>query len=339
MPAHPFRESADALLREVSRSFYLSVRMLPRALRAPIGLAYLLARATDTVADTASAPVERRIELLSSLGEAIASGQGSNALFADLETFAASQSHAGERRLMLRVRECLSALDATAEADAHDIRAVLSHIVHGQSLDLERPIVPDAAALREYAYLVAGSVGEFWTDLCERHLADFANRPAWQMRAFGRSFGCALQLVNIVRDAGEDLRNGRCYFPASELAAAGFEAAHFEVAAAVLADTPRFMPVWWHWQDEAAEGLADGLTYAQAVNSRRVRAAVALPAILGQRTLSRVRAAGPSALNVKVKVPRSEVRALLFRMLIGLAGRSTVRSQGSQGSQWDNRGR
>ena len=39
------------LLRGVSRSFYLSLRILPAALREPIGLAYLLARAADTVAD------------------------------------------------------------------------------------------------------------------------------------------------------------------------------------------------------------------------------------------------------------------------------------------------
>src|SRR5437879_13909076 len=40
------------LLRQVSRSFYLSLAVLPSALREPIGLAYLLARAADTIADT-----------------------------------------------------------------------------------------------------------------------------------------------------------------------------------------------------------------------------------------------------------------------------------------------
>jgi len=48
------------LLRQVSRSFYLSLAVLPRSLREPIGLAYLLARAADTVADTRLiAPAER----------------------------------------------------------------------------------------------------------------------------------------------------------------------------------------------------------------------------------------------------------------------------------------
>ena len=42
----------SALLKSVSRSFYLSLAVLPAAVRPAIGLAYLLARAADTVADT-----------------------------------------------------------------------------------------------------------------------------------------------------------------------------------------------------------------------------------------------------------------------------------------------
>ncbi len=39
------------LLKRTSRSFYLTLRVLPAAVRPQIGLAYLLARTTDTVAD------------------------------------------------------------------------------------------------------------------------------------------------------------------------------------------------------------------------------------------------------------------------------------------------
>ena len=40
-----------SVLKGVSRSFYLTMRVLPKNLREPIGLAYLLARAADTIAD------------------------------------------------------------------------------------------------------------------------------------------------------------------------------------------------------------------------------------------------------------------------------------------------
>ena len=44
----------DTVLKRVSRSFYLSLRILPRSLRTPIGLAYLFARAADTIAKHAA---------------------------------------------------------------------------------------------------------------------------------------------------------------------------------------------------------------------------------------------------------------------------------------------
>jgi len=53
-----------SLLKNVSRSFYLTLRVLPLGLREPIGLAYLLARAADTIADTSLIPPARRLELL-----------------------------------------------------------------------------------------------------------------------------------------------------------------------------------------------------------------------------------------------------------------------------------
>ena len=52
-------KSLNRLLKEVSRSFYLTLRALPGAIRPQIGLAYLLARATDTIADTEIIPVWR----------------------------------------------------------------------------------------------------------------------------------------------------------------------------------------------------------------------------------------------------------------------------------------
>src|SRR5207248_5120127 len=60
------------LLKPVSRSFYISIRLLPRALREPVALAYLLARTSDTIADSSAIEVEKRIELLDRFARAIA---------------------------------------------------------------------------------------------------------------------------------------------------------------------------------------------------------------------------------------------------------------------------
>src|SRR5260370_41808091 len=60
-----------AILRSVSRSFYLSIRFLPVRLRQPVALAYLLARTTDTVADTARISGTFRRKTLQTLSKAI----------------------------------------------------------------------------------------------------------------------------------------------------------------------------------------------------------------------------------------------------------------------------
>jgi farnesyl-diphosphate farnesyltransferase len=315
-----------ALLRGVSRSFYLSIRLLPAPLRHPIAIGYLLARASDTLADTAELPAQERQEKLETLVCAIEAGPSSVDLGGLAQSFAALQRDAAERELILALPQCLEWLSALPPADQGDVRTVLRHITGGQALDIARFETPgamrslgSAAALDDYTYRVAGCVGEFWTELCFRHIPDFAQLPKAEMRELGRGFGMALQLVNILRDAGADLRAGRCYFPADELAAAG-------ISPLDIADAPdRFEPVWQHWCARADGGLDMGMRYAQAVNERRVRAASALPALFGARTLALLKDAGPQRLQHGVKMPRAEVRAALFRLALTFAARGPLR--------------
>ena len=49
------------LLKGVSRSFYLTLRVLPKGIREPVGLAYLLARAADTISDSRFLPPDDRL--------------------------------------------------------------------------------------------------------------------------------------------------------------------------------------------------------------------------------------------------------------------------------------
>ncbi|HEY4638377.1 MAG TPA: squalene/phytoene synthase family protein, partial [Candidatus Udaeobacter sp.] len=158
------------ILRSVSRSFYLSIRFLPAQLREPIALAYLLARATDTVADTAQISRSVRIETLKLLSSGI-QGTASRAVVVELTaSFVSLQENANERRLLQSLPDCLASLETLQDADRKDIRVVLEKITRGQMLDLQRFDNPqeiralkNAADLNEYTYLVAGCVGEFWT--------------------------------------------------------------------------------------------------------------------------------------------------------------------------------
>jgi farnesyl-diphosphate farnesyltransferase len=128
-----------------------------------------------------------------------------------------------------------------------------------------------------------------------------------------------LQLVNVLRDLGSDLAAGRCYLPADELRTLGLDPAE------ILARPDSVKPVWDLWLARAQHELDEGMRYVHAVNHRRVRAASAMPALLGARTLALLRMAGPGvAITRRVKVPRSEVRSMMAAMAFTLAGRSSL---------------
>src|SRR5438874_4102265 len=337
-PGRRSRQLRTTILRSVSRSFYLSIRFLPALLREPIALAYLLARTTDTVADTTQIGGTVRIETLKILSDGIQGKAPREAIINQVAAFVPLQENAAERTLLDSLPDCLEWLERTGGADRDDVRVVLEKITRGQMLDLHRFDPPavrrdgfavankatqvralqTAADLDEYTYLVAGCVGEFWTRLCFRHLRDFASSIQDEMLALGRRYGMGLQLINVLRDAGADLRAGRCYFPEAELGAVDLNAAQ------ILSEPDRFQSIYQRWMEKAWEGLDCGIRYAHAIRNRRVRAATVLPALIGARTLTLLHGAGLSPLHQTIKISRPEVRAMIVSLAIRLASAKQI---------------
>jgi farnesyl-diphosphate farnesyltransferase len=319
------RRLRNSILRSVSRSFYLSVRLLPARLRQPVALGYLLARATDTVADTSKISPVVRAERLATLSDAIQGKIPSDEVVDLAASFAPRQDNAAERALIQSLPRCIEWLENIDPVDRNEIRTVMEKITHGQALDLQRfgnpaeiGSLPRAEDLDEYTYLVAGSVGEFWTRLCFRHVRRFTTLSEIEMAGLGKRYGMGLQLINILRDAGSDLRAGRCYFPEEELTAVRMSAAE------ILREPDRFRPIYRKWLEKADEELKSGMQYARAIQNRRVRAATALPALIGARTLALLRSAGGTALRRQIKVPRKEVRSMMRSLAITFASRNTI---------------
>src|SRR5204863_9978606 len=126
------------LLRSVSRSFYLSLRLLSKALRDPLSLAYLLARATDTIADSTQPSVALRMEALRELAAAIQGTASKESVDELRKSFARQQSDEAERKLIEQIPALLNWLADLPDADREEVRNVLVTINRGQSLDLER---------------------------------------------------------------------------------------------------------------------------------------------------------------------------------------------------------
>ena len=319
--------SLNNLLQEVSRSFYLTLRVLPGAVRAPIGLAYLLARATDTIADTELVPVAQRLAALRALRERIL---GRSRLPLDFSELARHQgAGAGppgspsERTLLERIEEILGALEECSPPDQKLLRDVLDTITSGQELDLERfdgatvariVALAGEAELADYTYRVAGCVGEFWTRICRAHLFPRAPLDEAALLADGIRFGQGLQLVNILRDLPADLRAGRCYVPAAALQAHGLCPADLLDPA----NARRFRPLYLALLAQADAHLAAGWAYTNALprGCVRVRLACAWPILIGVKTLARLRVENVLEASRRVKVTRAEVRQLMLRSVL-----------------------
>jgi farnesyl-diphosphate farnesyltransferase len=350
-PSNGLSPEHRRILQGVSRSFDLSIRLLPQAVQAPVAIGYLLARATDTVADTTALPRNARHHLLGMLTQFIESKDANPTAEAQLgrqtRAFAAQQSNPHEKALMQALPQCLPLLRALSEADQASVRQVLRLITQGQDLDMARfgtslQALQTEDELDQYTYLVAGCVGEFWTELCERHLPGYAHLPQAEMLRIGREYGMGLQRLNIVRDAGDDLAAGRCYWPEQTLAQAGLTPAMLAQAAqaarsahnvdgsggahALLALTP----LYEQWLNHTQTQLACGLRYAMAVKPLRLRLASALPALLGARTIALLRRAGPAGLTQHIKMPRREVRLLIWRIALGWGSPAVLERQFQQ---------
>jgi farnesyl-diphosphate farnesyltransferase len=307
------------LLQATSRSFYLTLRVLPAPVRPQIGLAYLLARTTDTIADTELVPPAQRLDALQKLRERILGRSSAPLNFGDL---ARRQNLSAEKLLLEKAEDSLALLQTLSPADLKLVRDVLATITGGQELDLRRfagasaesiVSLETAAELDDYTYRVAGCVGEFWTKICRAHLFPRANLDDARFIVDGIRFGKGLQLVNILRDLPADLKGGRCYLPREKLEPA-------RLLPEVLlspANGKKFLPLFHDYLDQAESHLAAGWRYTNTLpfGQFRVRLACAWPILLGVKTIEKLRSAGVIELQQRVKVPRGEVRKIIFRSM------------------------
>ncbi|MGH7953122.1 MAG: phytoene/squalene synthase family protein [Limisphaerales bacterium] len=323
------------LLRATARTFYLALRVLPACVRPQIGLAYLLARTTDTIADTEIVPLGQRLDTLQKLRERIL---GQNSAPLNFGEFAKQQGSPAEKLLLEKIEDSLSALQKFSPDDQKLIRAVLDTITSGQELDLKRfgrsgetPGEPSPAReardgvrpvakiialetdaeLDDYTWRVAGCAGEFWTKMCRAHLFPKASLNEKQLIADGIRFGKGLQLVNILRDLPADLKNGRCYLPTQKLE----QAKLLPETLLSPAKEKKFLPLFHEYLDKTESHLAAGWDYTNCLpfGQFRARLACAWPILIGMKTIEKLRAANVVELQQRIKISRAEVRGVLLR--------------------------
>jgi farnesyl-diphosphate farnesyltransferase len=303
------------LLRDVSRSFYLTLRILPRPIRNQIGLAYLLARATDTIADTGAVSVIERLSALRILRQRILAPKPEPFSIPELQ---ASQGSSAERVLLERINDIIELLFGFLPDDRALIQNVIEVITEGQELDLLRfgsaspteiKALDSDAELDDYTYRVAGCVGEFWTRMCVARLKPKPRIELADLIPQGIRFGKGLQLVNILRDLPSDLRQGRCYLPWPALQLIGLRPADLLDPV----NESKLRPVYNQWLATAEEHLKIGWSYVLNLPWRwiRVRLACAWPILIGLKTIDKLKVENVLNPDTRIRVSRPEIKSII----------------------------
>jgi phytoene synthase len=177
----------DDLSRREAKNFYWSFRLLPAERRRSMSALYAFMRHTDDLADEP--------------GDPVAKAESLRRWRLDLDAALAGHPDAWP------------GLPALADTVAE--RGVpakhLHEVIDGVEMDLTPRVYATFDDLYAYCYRVASAVG-----LCCLAIWGYAS-DGGRAEAMAEACGVALQLTNILRDVGEDARNGRVYLPQDEL--------------------------------------------------------------------------------------------------------------------------
>ncbi len=265
-------QAAAAQGRAKGSSFYLAMRILPRAQREAMFEIYSFCKAVDDIADTEDIPREQRIARLNDWRDRIA------ALYAGKVPAGFDALSRTIKQFNLRQDDFVAIIDGCEMDAKEDIRA------------------PSYETLDLYCDRVASAVGRLSVRVFGLNDVDG--------RALAHHLGRALQLTNILRDIDEDAGIGRLYLPREALQRAAIEGSdpetvaadpnlaaacafvverarnHFKEADAIMARSPRKLVKAPRLMEKAYRKILDGMV-ARGWARPRTRVRVSKPHLIG----------------------------------------------------------
>lgn len=180
------RAHCEAVTRRNSKTFFVASALLPGHKRAAVRALYAFCRMVDDIVD---------------------GGENDQAI-AKLELWRQRLAHDAPLE-----RDPIALTWSAARHDFHIPAMYAEQLIDGVRRDLTQKRYDTFAHLATYCYGVACTVG-----LMSMHIIGFSGAEAIP---YAIRLGTALQLTNILRDVGEDWRNGRAYMPQEEMASFG----------------------------------------------------------------------------------------------------------------------
>ncbi|MBL0310921.1 MAG: squalene synthase [Bacteroidetes bacterium] len=195
------RDFCYSALNEVSRSFAIVIQQLPKELRDPVCIFYLVLRGLDSVEDDMTYPAEKRLALLREFYvKCDESGW-------KIEGVGDSKNY---RILLSNFDKIIRVLKSLDKGYRDVILDICRKMGEGMADYAERKVVT-LDDYDEYCYYVAGLVGIGLSSLFSA--SGLESDELKERTELSNSMGLLLQKTNISRDYYEDLSLGRAFWP------------------------------------------------------------------------------------------------------------------------------
>jgi farnesyl-diphosphate farnesyltransferase len=315
----------ERILPSVSRTFAISIQLLPGELGRSVLCAYLLCRIADTVEDDRALPADAKARMLDQM---LASFEG-EARSAEFQSVASVLTgDTAHVDLVRHADDVFTVWRNLPTASREHVRRWVTEMATGmRKIVLTHPSgvrLQTLAEYQEYCYYVAGTVGYMLTDLWHEHSGAVNDRIYETLRKDARAFGEALQTVNILKDVAVDAESeNSIYVPEELLRAHGSSHATIldpAYATANHAAITSLITLAWKSLDDARDYLLHIPRRAVAV-----RLFCILPLLFAYATLREL--TGSRAMLQRggnVKISRREVRALIVAGMLAAPTNSGV---------------
>jgi len=318
-----FAELRDFWLEKVSRTFTLSIRILPDELRTYVGHAYLVCRLLDTLEDTPDILVAEKMKALDFAIDAIKSPDRLDeyaVYFSDLaDTYDIKEWEKVLLRNSFHIFQCLLTFPEEVQRILRKWTVEMAEGMKKYAFGKDKPEVQleKLDNLEEYTYYVAGTVGELLTGLYAQPRYGIADKQLNIMKKNSIPFGKALQFVNIIKDSRGDIEEGRCFIPADLLQKYGCEL-HTFFEPKNLATSRK---VYEELLERAKGYLDNAIEYIEQipVKNWRIRLFCIWPVVLAYKTLREIEKRIPELITnpASIKMTRRDVKRSIKLSAIG----------------------
>jgi farnesyl-diphosphate farnesyltransferase len=205
-----------AILGSVSRTFALTIPLLPPMIEKVVGNTYLLCRIVDTIEDAAALSPETKQKLSQLFLDAVLEKSPVESFVEPCLKALDHYDNLDELDLITHTPTVLRILHTCSKDDQAAVSRCVSIMSEGMSYFHGKQTQTGLKDLREfekYCYVVAGVVGELLTTVFSNHSAVFAKNMKGH-DGLAIAFGQALQMTNILKDSPEDHARGVSWKPA-----------------------------------------------------------------------------------------------------------------------------